>query len=103
MIHFFAYSQKGMVIAIFSVKSWVWNHEGFRRLRMDRNEKRVFPDASVPQYRPDINVYCPLFYDVVPMQVCAARIKELRAFGGKTCSDCAISLVHEWQASEPAG
>lgn len=44
----------------------------------------------------DIMVYCRLFSDFIPMQICTLRKRELNPFGWNSCSGCTIGLVQNW-------
>jgi hypothetical protein len=46
--------------------------------------------------RPNYEVYCRLFYDIVPMKVCSLRRRELATSGWNTCSGCIVGLLHSW-------
>ena len=44
----------------------------------------------------NIMVFCRLFSDCVPMNVCTLRKRELDSFGWNSCSGCTIGLVQTW-------
>lgn len=63
---------------------------------MDAQNSKALHDVSAPHKGPNIDVYCRLFYDIVPMNVCFLRKKELDTFGWNTCSGCTVRLLQQW-------
>ncbi len=43
-----------------------------------------------------IKIYCKIFKDMVPTDVCEHRKKALTDFRWSSCNGCAIGLAHYW-------
>lgn len=65
-------------------------------VHMNRNRNISSSTVPKPDIEPGTTVYCRLFYDVVPMQICTLRQKELKTFGWDTCNGCTVGLMRHW-------
>ncbi len=43
-----------------------------------------------------IKIYCRIFEDMIPIDVCELRKQTLNTFRWSSCSGCAIGLAHYW-------
>ena len=60
---------------------------------MNRREGNKLHDDALSHKKIDVNIFCLVSRDIVPLQVCSLRKKELNTFAWNTCSGCTIGLM----------
>ena len=63
---------------------------------METRNGKAARHTSAPHQGATIDVFCRLFHDIVPMNICHLRKKELDTFGWNTCSGCSVGLIQYW-------
>ena len=62
---------------------------------MSVTDSKVLHNVAAEHKGSHIIVYCRLFHDIVPMNVCLLRKKELDASVWSTCSGCSVGLLQQ--------